>query len=147
MPIFNSRVPNPPTHAQASANCQGERVVISFCWKAQRWSNSAVALALLLSLAAYVNAEPPTGAANSNPTPQTRPKHRPTASQSAVRSVVGSSSLDDLRWPDISDVRSNADAFYRRAGYTLAWSRDGKATTRAREMIDVLLQADSEGLN
>jgi len=51
-----------------------------------------------------------------------------------------------LRWPIFSDVKAEADAFYR-PSYTLAWILDGKATEAAKGVIAVLEDAASEGLN
>ena len=64
-----------------------------------------------------------------------------------LRSAIQSGRLDDLRWPVFTDFRIHVDNFYRPAGYTLGWIHHGKPTARAKEMIQVLLQADVEGLD
>jgi len=70
---------------------------------------------------------------------------RPRA-DSSLRSIFASGQLDDLRWPVFSDVRSQADAFYRDSGYSLAWVKQGKPSARAIEMINILQHADDDGL-
>lgn len=61
--------------------------------------------------------------------------------------AIQSGRLEDLRWPVFTDFRIHVDNFYRPSGYTLAWIRNGEPTDRAKEMIQVFLQADVEGLN
>jgi len=38
------------------------------------------------------------------------------------------------------------ETFYRSAGYSLVWMRQGQPTPQAREMIEILQQADLQGL-
>jgi murein L,D-transpeptidase YcbB/YkuD len=63
-----------------------------------------------------------------------------------LSAIVASGRLEDLRWPDFSNYRSQLAGFYHRSGYTLAWVRDGKPTSQAVELIQVLQDADREGL-
>jgi murein L,D-transpeptidase YcbB/YkuD len=72
------------------------------------------------------------------------PKLKGTAAR--LSGIVASGRLEDLRWPDFSDYRSQLAGFYRSSGYTLAWVRDGKPTGQAVELIGVLQDADREGL-
>lgn len=102
-------------------------------------------MAMLLLLTASVSVRAQTKARPSDSA--SKPSQRFTGSESAVRSIVQSGRLDDLRWPVFSDFRTDVDAFYRPSGYALVWSREGKVTDRAHEMIEVLSQADREGLN
>jgi murein L,D-transpeptidase YcbB/YkuD len=60
--------------------------------------------------------------------------------------IVASGRLEDLRWPNFSDYRSQLASFYRPSGFTLAWVQGGKPTTQAVELIRVLQDADREGL-
>jgi len=76
---------------------------------------------------------------------QNKPLPRPKA-DSSLQSILQSGRLVDLRWPVFSDVRSQADAFYRGSGYSLAWVKQGKPSVRAVEMINILQHADEEGL-
>lgn len=66
--------------------------------------------------------------------------------QDALRTIIVSGRLQDLRWPVFSDYRAHIEAFYRPAGYSLVWVGQGKATSRALEVIHALQQADREGL-
>jgi L,D-transpeptidase YcbB len=63
-----------------------------------------------------------------------------------LSAIVASGRLEDLRWPDFSDYRSHLTNFYRPSGYKPAWIRDGKPTTQAVELIQILQDADREGL-
>ena len=63
-----------------------------------------------------------------------------------LRGIVASGRLEDLRWSDFSNYRSQLASFYSPSGYTLAWVRDGKPTSQAFELIRVLQDADREGL-
>lgn len=87
------------------------------------------AFVLLLLIAPLITAQERTGVAQT------------------LGSSIRSGRLDDLRWPAFSNHRSQVDKFYRKSGYSAAWIRDSQPTDRAREMIEVLLRADTEGLN
>jgi L,D-transpeptidase YcbB len=63
-----------------------------------------------------------------------------------LRTILQAGRLDDLRWPDFSDVRVPAEAFYRTLGFKSAWMKGPQPGDRAREMIGVLEQAGREGL-
>jgi L,D-transpeptidase YcbB len=60
--------------------------------------------------------------------------------------IVASGHLRDLRWPDFSDYRLHLANFYRSSGYKLAWIREGEPTPQALELIQILQDADREGL-
>ena len=64
-----------------------------------------------------------------------------------LRKIVPSGRLADLRWPDFSDYRKHVENFYGPTAYALAWLRDGQPTPQARAIIEVLKQADQNGLN
>jgi L,D-transpeptidase YcbB len=102
-------------------------------------------LGLLLIFATFVDVagqnKPPSTIANSGQSPS-----RKLNSTANVQSIVRSGRLVDLRWPIFSDVQSDVDTFYRASGYSLVWIRDGKVTERSHAIIEVLLQADGEGL-
>ena len=68
------------------------------------------------------------------------------ATSAALREIVSSGRLSDLRWPDFSDYRIHATNFYAPMGYALAWIRDTQPTPSAQEVIRILQQADSKGL-
>ena len=101
-------------------------------------------LSLLLFLSASVSAT-----SQNQPSKTANTETRPSGlNQSAVdvQSMVRSGHLDDLRWPNFSDVRTDVDSFYHASAYTLAWVRNGKSTERAHAVIQVILHADREGL-
>jgi len=66
---------------------------------------------------------------------------------STLQSTIKVGRLADLRWPVFRDYRIHVDNFYRASGYALAWIQQDKPTDRAREMIQIFVQADGEGLN
>ena len=68
-------------------------------------------------------------------------------SSAALRDIVASGKLSDLRWPDFSDYRIHLKNFYEPAGYALVWLRNNRPTQQAQAIIQVLQQADSIGLN
>ena len=63
-----------------------------------------------------------------------------------LHALIRAGRIADLRWPDFSDYRADVEKFYARSGYAPAWLRDGRPTPQALQMIDILRQADSEGL-
>ena len=66
--------------------------------------------------------------------------------QATLRGLIRAGRIDDLRWPDFSDYRAEVEKFYSRSHYAPAWFRDGNPTPQALLMIDILQQAESEGL-
>ncbi len=64
----------------------------------------------------------------------------------ALRAIVGAGRLEDLRWPNFPDYRVHVEDFYRRSGYSLAWVRQGRPTSQAAEMIEILQHANLQGL-
>ena len=67
-------------------------------------------------------------------------------SGTAVRAIVASGRLEDLRWPNFPDYRAQMETLYRRSGYATVWFHNGQPTPQGLEMISVLQQADSKGL-
>lgn len=67
--------------------------------------------------------------------------------QVAIRSLISSGQLHDLRWPDLSDFRSALDSFYKTSGYQAAWLRAGKPSAQSEVVIRTLQLADRKGLN
>ena len=66
---------------------------------------------------------------------------------SQLHELVSSGRLDDLHWPDFSDLQASVNTFYEQTGYTPAWSSNGKLSPQATAIIRVLIQAESKGLN
>jgi L,D-transpeptidase YcbB len=54
--------------------------------------------------------------------------------------------LNDLRWPNFSDVRTDVRDFYLPVDYALGWTKDGQPTSQARSLIRLLENADKKGL-
>jgi L,D-transpeptidase YcbB len=71
----------------------------------------------------------------------------PADASNTLRQIVAAGRLDDLRWPDFSDYRKHLEAFYEPAGYQLTWLSHGQPTRQALAVIQVLQQADQNGLN
>lgn len=69
------------------------------------------------------------------------------AGEQELRSIVTSGRLDDMQWPNFSDYGISVKEFYDEAGYKLGWSRGGKPTPQALEMIALLENADEKGLS
>lgn len=64
-----------------------------------------------------------------------------------LEAAVRSGNLPDLRWPNFPDYRLHVDNFYRASDYSFAWTENGQPTRFARQMIQLLSEADNEGLN
>jgi murein L,D-transpeptidase YcbB/YkuD len=64
-----------------------------------------------------------------------------------LRTIVASGRLADLQWPNFLEHRDAVKEFYDEAGYRLGWSRGGKPTTQAMELIGILEDADEKGLD
>ena len=66
---------------------------------------------------------------------------------SQLSGIASAGQLPELRWPDFSDYRGHVQNFYQPSGYAPAWIRDGQPTPQALAIIDLLKQADSQGLD
>ncbi len=64
----------------------------------------------------------------------------------AVKTHLSSDHLEELRWPDISDMQQPASTFYDNRGGTLAWSKEGKPTRQAQDMMQAFSNARQRGL-
>ena len=80
----------------------------------------------------------PTGAVGTKPKPE--------GAAAKLSQIVASGRLEDLRWPNFSDYRSQIISFYRPSAYRPAWTRDGQPTPQSLQLIRILQDADSEGL-
>src|SRR5689334_5871365 len=65
----------------------------------------------------------------------------------ALEQLIDASRLDELRWPDFSDYRKHLRNFYAPNGYALAWTRDGRPTPQALDVIALFKAADAKGIN
>ena len=66
---------------------------------------------------------------------------------SQLGGIASDGQLRELRWPNFSDYREHVQNFYRPSGYMPAWIRDGQPTPQALAVIDLLRQADTQGLD
>jgi murein L,D-transpeptidase YcbB/YkuD len=66
---------------------------------------------------------------------------------SQLRAIASAGQLAELRWPDFSDYRTHVQNFYQPTGYAPAWIREGQPTSQAVAIIEILKQADSQGLD
>jgi murein L,D-transpeptidase YcbB/YkuD len=66
---------------------------------------------------------------------------------SQVRGIASAGQLPELRWPNFSDYREHVQNFYQPSDYTPAWVRNGQPTPQALAIINLLKQADIQGLD
>jgi hypothetical protein len=66
---------------------------------------------------------------------------------SQLRGIASAGQLPELRWPNFSDYREHVQNFYQPSDYTPAWVRNGQPTPQALAIINLLKQADSQGLD
>lgn len=64
-----------------------------------------------------------------------------------LRKIIQAGTLSDLRSPTFSRQRDSVKEFYEETGYKLAWSENGKPTRQARELIQILNDAEQKGLD
>lgn len=64
-----------------------------------------------------------------------------------LRDVVQAGKLDGMQWPNFGDHVSSVKEFYEETSYRLAWSHNGKPTPQALELIRILQEAESKGLD
>jgi len=67
--------------------------------------------------------------------------------QAQLRALLEKSRLEELQWPNFSDYSPQIKEFYEKAGYALEWSRGGKPTQQALDLIGILQQAGNKGLD
>ena len=65
----------------------------------------------------------------------------------ALRQLVISGALSDLRWPNFSPYQAQITRFYESSGYSLVWVRDNAPSDAARAAIAVLQSAAVKGLD
>jgi murein L,D-transpeptidase YcbB/YkuD len=76
----------------------------------------------------------------------TRGKQKPDGVAAHLSAIIASGQLEDLRWPNFTDYRTHLNNFYRPSGYKPAWIRDGEPTPQTIQLIQILKDADREGL-
>ena len=78
--------------------------------------------------------------------PVALPQQLSSNGQAALRGVIQSGNLSELRWPDFSDYGKHVQKFYASYGYSLPWIRGMQPTEQAQQLIAVLLKAEQKGL-
>jgi L,D-transpeptidase YcbB len=68
------------------------------------------------------------------------------AAGGALREIVASGHLSDLRWPDFSDYEADVARFYEPTGYAPAWLQNGKPSPQALAVIEQFKDAWKKGL-
>ena len=66
--------------------------------------------------------------------------------EATLRSLIESGILPELRWPDFSEYRAEAEEFYQPTGYALVWIRQSKPTRQALDLINAFQGADTQGM-
>lgn len=70
----------------------------------------------------------------------------PSALQNEICSLVVAGNLPDLRWPDFTRYRGQAQRFYADTQYAPAWIEEDQPSPQARTLIDLFQQAELKGL-
>jgi murein L,D-transpeptidase YcbB/YkuD len=68
------------------------------------------------------------------------------AQAAALKQIVASGRLADMRWPDFSDYKVLVDGFYAPAGYAPAWTKGGQPSAAALALIQAFRDAGKRGL-
>jgi murein L,D-transpeptidase YcbB/YkuD len=106
-----------------------------------------VVVCLVCLLAAGCSPGSTPGSGRANAAKQAAAEPLSANGQQQLHAIVGSGRLADLQWPDFSDYGKWVKEFYDSGNYDLAWTRGGKPTTQARELITILDDAGEKGLN
>ena len=67
--------------------------------------------------------------------------------QQELRTIVDSGRLAELQWQDFSDYQKWVKEFYELGKYELAWTRGGKPTEQAVDLIAILEDSAEKGLD
>jgi murein L,D-transpeptidase YcbB/YkuD len=68
------------------------------------------------------------------------------APNAALRDLVASGHLADLRWPDFPEYKHQLTEFYEPTGYAPAWLRDRRPSSQALQMFAAFKNAGRRGL-
>ena len=85
--------------------------------------------------------------ATSSDTKQSAAEPLSAQGQQDLRTIVSSGRLAELRWQNFSDYQKYVKEFYEAGNYQLEWTRGGKPTPQALEMISILQSAAEKGLD
>jgi murein L,D-transpeptidase YcbB/YkuD len=109
-----------------------------------------VGVAFLLGAAGCSLGAPPVdrAATQQSPSAASSPADSLSSSgQAQLRALLEKCRLEELQWPNFSDYSAQIKEFYEKAGYALEWSRGGKPTQQALDLIGILQQAGNKGLD
>ncbi len=67
--------------------------------------------------------------------------------QQELRTIVNGGRLSDLHWQNFLDYQRSVKEFYEAGNYQLEWTRGGKPTPQASELIAILQDAAEKGLD
>ena len=68
------------------------------------------------------------------------------AQAAALKQIVASGRVPDMRWPDFSDYKVLVDGFYAPAGYAPGWTKGGQPSAAALALIQAFRDAGKRGL-
>jgi murein L,D-transpeptidase YcbB/YkuD len=107
-------------------------------------ARSRPGLALLLMAASILCGGP--GYAQANKPAPAASAQKLEGAAARLSAIAASGHLADLRWPNFSNYRSQVISFYRPFTYQTAWVRNGQPTEQALALVEILQDADREGL-
>jgi murein L,D-transpeptidase YcbB/YkuD len=84
--------------------------------------------------------------ATSNDTKQSASEPLSPPGLQELHAIVDSGRLADLQWQTFSDYQKSVKEFYDAGNYQLEWTRGGKPTPQALELIGILQNAAEKGL-
>ncbi|HEY1470703.1 MAG TPA: L,D-transpeptidase family protein [Candidatus Acidoferrum sp.] len=105
-----------------------------------------VVVCLMCLFAAGCSPGSTAGSATATAAKQSAETRLSSTGQQHLRAIVDSGRLADLQWPDFSDYDKWVKEFYDSGNYGLAWTRGGKPTAQARELIAILDDSAEKGL-
>jgi murein L,D-transpeptidase YcbB/YkuD len=85
--------------------------------------------------------------ATSNDTKQSASEPLSPPGLQELHAIVDSGRLADLQWQTFSDYQKSVKEFYDAGNYQLEWTRGGKPTPQALELIGILQNAAEKGLD
>jgi murein L,D-transpeptidase YcbB/YkuD len=85
--------------------------------------------------------------ATSNDTKQSASEPLSPPGLQELHAIVDSGRLADLQWQTLSDYQKSVKEFYDAGNYQLEWTRGGKPTPQALELIGILQNAAEKGLD
>lgn len=97
----------------------------------------------LISGCAKTSRDPPGDAASAG----TLAQQIPSEGKTALEKYIDAAQLPDLRYPRFENLQNEVRQFYKSTGGMLPWMGDGRPTPQARAIVQILEQAESEGLN